>query len=106
MNQSTNHDDFGRKLQSGKEPPGDERAERELNECCNHKAPFFQDDFEIGLGKHKADTDNGERGGGATDIADGVGDEAGELEVGEKEGHAEQDGDDVRVEDDAAEELG
>ena len=105
LNQSANHDDFGRKLHGGEEPPGDERAERELNECRNHEAPLLQNDFEIGLGKHKTDTDNGKWRSGTTDIPDGISDETGQFEISEKECHAEQDGDDVRVEDDTTKKL-
>ena len=56
------------------------------------------------MGKHEADADDGQRSSGATDIAHGIGDETKKAEIKEEEGHAKENSDDIRVEDDAADE--
>ena len=62
--------------------------------------------FEVGAGKHEANTNNRQWSGGISDVADSVGDEARQRDVREEQNHAEEDGDNVGVRDDAFYELG
>ena len=100
MDESTDSNDLGWEFEPSKHEISYEWADDKLRESGDDESPFFEDRFEIGAGKHKANADDGERGGGAADVADSVGDETRQFNASEKNYHAEEDGDNIGVGDD------
>ena len=76
MNEGADGDDFGWKFEPSEHEIGDDWTDDELDEGDDNKAPFGEDMLEVGTREHEADANDGEWSGGATDVADGVGDEA------------------------------
>jgi len=106
LNECADNDNFLLEMKRDKEKIGDERTDNELNGSRKDEAPLFDELFEVGMGKHEADTNNRESGRGIASEADGIFNEARDWEVEKKNEYAEKDSNDIWVCDDALDELG
>ena len=89
LDKSTDIDDLDREFEGDQGEVSHERTDYKLNSRDENEAPFLDKSLEFGMREHVADTDNRQWRGGTADEADSVGNEAGELEAGKKNNHAE-----------------
>ena len=101
MDESTDSDNFGREFEPSEHKESNNWANDKLDEGDDDETPFTENMLKVGTGKHETDTNNWEWGGGAADVADGVGYETREFDPGKEDDHAEEHSDDVRICNDA-----
>ena len=76
---------------------GDNWSEHELEAGNEGKAPFLKDIFKMSAREHVANTNKAERGGCASDVANGALDWSWKIDSSEEEDGAENNGDDIWV---------